>query len=884
MIQYSLVQSFLGNHLVHIGQQQVLPRMRLVELIGSPPACPITLVTAPAGFGKTTLAMQWAKTSAHTAVWMSLHSESNTPGRFLADLEHALRDEKRVGDTEKREPSLETARLRIRALAARGPITLVIDDFHEIENRDVHRIMNALIDGLPDAASLVILSRVMPPLALGRLRVEGKVREITEVDLRFEHDEVMALVRSETRDRLDPQQIALLAERTEGWIAGIRLALLAIRQVQEDQIDATISGLVGNRWLDSYIVEEVLESLPADLRTFVLRTASLGFLDPNFCDAVLGLETSAAMIDELVRRLVFVRRDARAGRSFTYHSLFAECVERIARRSFSASELSADHARAAEWLVRHAEPETALAHVLRAADWPVARQILRTICTPLWERDLHHSLLHWMEKLPIEQIRPDRELLYWYIHKLFSVGRVREAMLQFEVAEPLWRESGDPSEMSYVFGCRSFKAAYEGSADLGLQYSYQALGYLSPHASWVTRMRLWGSVCEREFWRGNDDVATKAYQLAQHCRRFLPMEQRWWTLNVETGRINQYALRGNLTTAERLYRAALERFSPEFRDADGRTRFRMAAIYLEWNDLDRAQAEIDRITRDLEHFPWQFWYPEAWLIAARIAMARGDHKRTEATLNRLFAAAGDLGESHTTDRARALRAQLWLEQGELLLAGAWGDSIQLNECKWTQTFGEIDPYLVMIQLRIAQEQFDLALSLATTRIAEGLVLKRHGELVELYVLQTIALQALGETERSIAALRAALQLAIPGRFARALLPLKARLQPFLALAMLYLTAEEADYIQFLISPAPGEDAPSPVQASVATPALREALSARELEVLALLGTGLINREIAERLFIAERTVKKHLANTFAKLGVDNRVSAVVRARELGLLA
>lgn len=862
-------------------------RTRLIDAINQPEVPRVTLITAPAGFGKSTLAGQWARDTIRLVVWVSLHSESNTPDRFLEDLQLSLEIETRfklAGDAID-EPTLSAILARLRAASASKPVTIVLDDYHLIENRDVHRVANALIHELPPAVSIMILSRALPPLALGRLRVEGQVREITEVDLRFDQRDVATLVSMESDRELSRAQITRLVERTDGWIAGIRLAILAVLQAEDEQIDNMIGALSAHQWLDDYIVEEVLSSLPNELREFVLRTASLRVLEPELCDAVLGISNSASLIDELARRLVFVRRDTRSGMGVAYHALFAECVDHIAKRHIPIGELQEQHMRAAAWLERHERAEVALDHAMFSEDWPAVLRILRKICQPLWDRDLHDSLLHWIERVPIQQLRLDHELLYWYIHKLFSVGRFREAMVEMEVAEPLWQASGKPEEIGFIMGCQAFKAVSEGDAAASLQFSYRALRYLPTH-NYASRMRSWTNVCGGEFSRGNDEVATAAYQQAEYCRRFLPAEQRWWTMLTEIVRINQYALRGNLPTAERLLQMALERLPHHSSDAAGKIHFRLAAIYLEWNELDRALAEVDRFIQDPERFPWQTWYIEAWLIAARVELASGRRDRAQATLNRLFEMVEERGASHTADRAHALQAQLQLEQGEILLASAWGDSLSSDLNAWSITFGETDPNTVLIQLRIMQGRHEEALLLTTTRIAEGRRCKWFAELVPLYVLQAAAFDALGRRDEAIEALRSALQLGMPGRFNRSFFPHGIDLLSFYEEAKTALEANLEAYVDQLLdqrsSPQAMRAEPAEIASRGATPG--ELLSPREREILTLVRDGLSSRDIAERLFIGESTIKKHLTRTFFKLNVSNRTAAVIRAQELRLLA
>lgn len=592
-------------------------RSRLVRLIQHPQLASITLITTPAGFGKSTVAAQWAARQPEPVPWVTLDAACNNPETLLARLAAAI-----DGDAADQRESIHSlpnvddvvAKL-VRLVDARGSQTVIIDDYHLIANRDVHQAMDGLIAHLPTGVHLVILSRTLPPLSLGRLRVQGRVRELTEADLRFDQYEAEALIADHVRNRLSRDQVERLAERAQGWIAGLRLSLLALERVADDQIDAFIDAYAEHQWLDDYIIEEVLADLPPELRAFIQRTADLGPLTPELCDAVLQIDHSAALIDEAARRLVFARRDARGGAGVRYHPLFAEAVAGIAKPLLPAGEFKAQHRRAAEWFATHRRPEEALEHAVAAEDWDLAQDVARALGQELRDRDQSHSLRHWLGKLPESVLIADPDLAFWYIRALLVTGEIREGFRLFRLVEPLWQTLGDPYLSTHALSCEAFIAAFEGDTDRSLELLYQRLPNLPPDKV-VDRLHVWSGIYGWEFARCNDAAADAAYLEAERIRALLPAEQRWWTLSTELGRVNQYALRGDLPAAERLCRFLLDRLPGQFRDAEAQYRRRLAAIYLEWNDLGPALAETERVVSDLEVFPWQYWHPEAWLNAA----------------------------------------------------------------------------------------------------------------------------------------------------------------------------------------------------------------------------------------------------------------------------
>jgi ATP/maltotriose-dependent transcriptional regulator MalT len=415
-----------------------------------------------------------------------------------------------------------------------------------------------------------------------------------------------------------------------------------------------------------------------------------------------------------------------------------------------------------------------------------------------------------------------------------------------------------------------------------LELLYRRLPGVPPDR-FVDLLHVWSAICEWEFLRGNDEVAEAAYRNAVEARAHLPAVQRWWTVHTQMVRSNHYAIRGDLETAERLYRHELTTISAEHRDAQARYRHRLAAIALEWGDLERARAEAERIVPDLENFPWQFWYPEAWLAVAQVARATGEDAAAHQTLSRVLGFANEVGETHIANRARALQASWWVEEGEVRLARAWAESVHAAGPAWVHVFGESSVPETVIRLRIAEGALSAALELVQHATRAGTEQKRWAELVRLFSWEVAVQLGLGNEPAARSALCSALKLGMPGRFARSFFPPGTQLEPFYRASLATLDVPEAVYLERLLADRLAAPEGAALPAPPAEPERSGLLSPREREVLALIREGRTTPEIADRLFISESTVKKHLTRCFLKLDVANRTAAVIRAQELGLL-
>ncbi|HEU0163444.1 MAG TPA: hypothetical protein VFQ54_00290, partial [Thermomicrobiales bacterium] len=580
-------------------------RPRLFERIGQPDAA-ITLITAPAGYGKSTLLAQWRDSAATPVAWIRIGIASNSLVSLLdtigMEVANALY---RDGDPPVR--TVDNLLDWLHALSDDGErLTLIFDDYHLIANQAVHEALDTLIALRPSGISLIVSSRTEVPLALGRLRAAGQVRQLTAADLAFTADETTS-VAGQAQIPLTHRQIVTLGERTEGWIAGIRLALLSLEHVATDAVESVVDTWSATRWLDDYVVEEVLATLPDDVRDFVERTTMLAELTPELCDAVLESTRSADLLNVVATRLVFVRATGAPGGALAYHPLFAESVERIVSRRRTSEELSEAHRRAAVWFAGQGSHEAAIEHGVRAEAWDLVEDEVRIVFSPLADGGQHYSLLYWLGKLPTSRMLADSLMAFRFVQSLQFTGQIREARRWFDLVEPTWMASGDPWQLGHAAECRTFFFSLDGNPDASLRNAYVALGH-TPIERTLERMYIWGSIIQTEFFKGNEVVVAEAYRQADRCHDVLP-NQSWLWLLIEPDRANHHFLRGRLRDGAELCRHVIAHVPTSYATRIGRVRFRLAAVELEWNHLDAAMDIADLVEEDMAWFPVQLWYP-----------------------------------------------------------------------------------------------------------------------------------------------------------------------------------------------------------------------------------------------------------------------------------
>jgi LuxR family maltose regulon positive regulatory protein len=890
----------------------LVPRLRLSERLDRGTASKLTLVSAPAGFGKTTLLTEWlaagpaAPAGERLAAWLSLDRADNEPASFWTYVIAALRTvASGVGDSAlallqaPQPPPIETV---LTALlndlgATAGDIVLVLDDYHGIDASDVQDGMAFLLDHLPPWLHVVIASRADPALPLARWRARGELVEIRAAELRFTPDEAAAYLNEMMGLQLTARDVAALEARTEGWIAALQLAALSMQG--RDDVAGFIAGFAGDdRYVVDYLVEEVLQRQPDRVQAFLLQTSVLGRLSGPLCDAVTGQEGGKAMLEALDRgNLFLVPLDDRR-RWYRYHHLFADVLQ-ARLLDEQPGQVSGLHRRASAWYQQNGEPQVAIGHALAGEDFERAGDLVE-LAIPAMRRNRQEAALHgWLKALPDEVVRVRPVLSVGLAGALLAVGEFEGVEERLQDAERCLgattgtgaRSPSRSAEMAVhdeefrrvpagIELYRSALAMARGDVRGTVRHARRAID-LSPEEDHLVRASAAG-MSGLAFWTSGDlEAGHSAWaECAAGLRRSGQIAD---IFGCAIGMADIRLVQGRLGEAMRTYQQALRRASeqdgPVLRGTADMY-VGMSEVYREYDDLPAATQQLLRSQELGEHLGLpQNRY--RWRVAmARIRQAEGDPAGALDLLSeaeRLY-----VGDFFPNVRpVPAVRARVWIAQGSLGEALGWARERGLSvddDLSYLREFEHIT-LARMLLARHQDERAEHSLHQAT-RLLERLLLaaeegQRTGRVIEILVLQALAHQMQGDIPAALACLGRAVALAEPEGYVRVFVdegPPMASLLRGLAKQ-----GTAGNYVRRLLAAAGEAGHASPVKQ-----ALIEPLSERELDVLRLLGTELDGPAIARELMVSLNTVRTHTKHIYAKLAVTSRRAAVRRAAELDL--
>ena len=890
----------------------LLARPRL-DAVPWPQRSRLILLSAPAGFGKTTLLARWLNTGGGESrprwAWVSLdegdrHAESfwayvltalerAWPGTGSAGL--AL-----LGTSQPIEVVLAAVLNEVSVLS--GELVLVLDDYHLAESPEIVPGVAFLLERLPPQLRLVISTRADPALPLARLRARGELTEVRAADLRFTDEETGAFLATATGLDLPTADVAALGARTEGWIASLQLAALSLRD--RDDPSRFIAGFTGDdRYVVDYLVEEVLEREPEDVRAFLLDTAILERLSGPLCDAVSGTSGGAKMLESLERRNLFVVPLDERRRWYRYHHLFAD-VLRSHLRAERPGHVGELHRRASSWFDEAGEPAAAVDHALAAGDVDRAADLVE-LASPELARTRREAVIRaWADQLPVEVLRDRPVLAIRLVGGLMSSNEFdgveerlrhieellarpgdelvvldREELPRIPASVAMYRaalalNAGDPA------GCIAFAA--EALARTGVEdhLNRASAAALSGLASWAT-----GDLAAAH---AGYTAAVQGLARAGHIADVLGCSLTLADLELTLGR---------LTAAERTLEHALalaDRHGPQDQEAmRGTADMLIARSRVAWhrNDLDGAAGLLGR-AEELGEQAGLAQHPYRWRVAlARLRAGAGDLADAVELLDqaeRVYV--GDY--SPPVHPIHATRARVLIASGELPAARAWAREHLLDAGDDLTYLHEYE-HLTLARLLLAEhrrhgdaEALTRVIDLLRRQLGAAESGGRTGSVIEIEVLRSLALQAAGAAEAALAALEHAVDLAEPDGWVRVFVDAGPAMAE--ALADLAVRRPGSGFVRRLVretSPPTGEavETVPPIPAADLGP-LVDPLSDRELDVLRLLGSDLDGPGIARELVVSLNTVRTHTKHIYTKLAVNNRRAAVTQAHRLGLLA
>jgi LuxR family maltose regulon positive regulatory protein len=877
---------------------QPIRRDRLVDSIEVAfPSYKLVLVSAPAGYGKTTLLAQWAGTSRHRVAWLSIGEEDDDAERFLRHLLSAWGTvEPAVWESPPglllgaMAPDRDAVLAAIVAVANAGPpdeqTVFVLDDYHLIADPAIHQALTFLLDHLPPTLHFALAGRAEPPLPLARYRARQELLELRTEELTFSVDETAEFVGRQAELALTDDDVADLHAQLEGWVAGLQLASLTLDRRRGRDRPLVVGGR--NRFIADYLSQDVLANQPEEIRRFLLRTSILDRLCGPLCDAVTQAKGSREILERVERENLFLVPLDDQREWYRYHRLFADfLLAELDRRH--PEEVADLHRRAAGWHLAHDLPHQAVQHAIAGNDPELVVRVFERYVNIKLNCGELNDVARWLDALPAEWFAAYPVLDLSRAGLLALTGAFDACLRSLDdVEKRLAATAGEEMhwQQAMVAAVRCFIACIQNDLDGAEGLARQALPDLRDEsASFRASIHHALGDTYRRHGRWED---------AKACYLRVPtfIQAPEYRVQEAVQSVHVYGALADLELEQGRLRAAGEYWrkaqaAVQQRESWGRVELpvvgwifiRFGELLYEWNDLALARDHLERGLERAELGGDVRTLIAGYVNAARLSLTEGDLEAATQALERARPLIEQAPFPEWTGRYERCRLELWLAQDRLRTAVDWADA-RLGDDALQDLPERVVAHLALARLLIvkgdaAARERALALlnRLRDASVAQG----RAGLQIEALALLAIAHRGGGDRVEALTALDRALRLAEPEGYLR----LFADLGPPMARLLQEARAREVmpNYVGRLLA-ACGSNLAS---ASAGDRALPDPLSAREQEVLRLIAAGLTNREIAERLFISPETVKKHTAGIYGKLGVGNRTEAATRASQLGVL-
>lgn len=868
-------------------QQGCVLRQALIDRLNKARHKRLTLISAPAGFGKTTLLLQWIFQNRIPAAWISLDTSDSDPASFLCYLIAALQKiTEHTGDAvlsmmqSPHPPPFQTILIHLMDEISHinKDFILVMDDYHTIENPDIHTTVNFILAHLPPKMHVVISTRTDPPLPLARMTSRHQITEIRSSDLCFTLDETVSFFNETMNLNLSRDDISRLESRTEGWIAGLQLAGLSM-QGREDLPDFIDAFAGDNRHIADYLVDEVLNLQPDPIQDFLLKTSILGRFKDELCDFITQGKDARKILGMLeASNLFIIPLDDRRG-WYRYHQLFADLLR--LKLDQTDKTLAPDlHKKASLWFEKNDYREEAIDHALAAKDYFSAANLIETFTEAVWQGGEQVTLFRWADQLPEEYILSRPNLCLFHARVLFESGHQDAAerkLSRLEKAEGLSCASTPAGIQGRIAAVKAYMAGRRGDTQGIVTYSQQALAALPEKDSVWRAIVAISSGLAHEL-AGDSTAAITAHTEAVAAARkagnvyFYLITRLWLAIALKDV--------GRLPEAMEICRQLLDEVNEKklsFNVAVGHAFGGWSEILYELNRLDEAcdysQKSIALMEQghDVSHLGRRYSY------LVKILCSKGNIAGAEKTVLKMekLMQTSDM-PPWTTTRIEAVKARIWLMKGNLAALEKW-----VTRCGLTldrpPTLLKDDEYIMFARILVAQGRFNDAGAVLNQLLQMEARAGRILSQIEILLIKALALKKETKQTQSMAAVMKALSLAEPGGYIRIFAdegpPLAGLLEKLPDSGQTALGA----FVKKVLSKCGSGKSPG------TDPGLGEPLSRRELEVLRLIASGLSNNKIMETLFISLPTVKTHCRNLYVKLNVHSRTQAVSKARYLGLL-
>lgn len=886
-------------------RQTLVERLHLVEQLNEGLKGRLTVISAPAGFGKTSLVTAWREQSELPLAWYSLDEEDNDPTCFADYLIGALQTiDERLGQESagllqmSPSPPLKIFLTSLINEISEHEIELVLafDDYHLIHESEIHEALSFFIERLPPHVHALITTRSDPPFPLSRLRARNELKELRATDLRFGETEAAAFLNDVMKLELTANDIHALETRTEGWITGLQLSALSL-QGKENKSGFVKEFAGDDRFILDYLLEEVLHLQPEQVQDFLLRTSVLNRLNGSLCNALTLSDNGHETLEYLNRSNLFLIPLDNKNNWFRYHHLFADLL-RFKLKQKQADEFAELQSKASIWCQENGLLEEAINYALAAKDWERALKLVEPIAFKLIAVAKFERVQHWAESIPKDFLRKSPMVCYWYVPTLLYKEEFDKAEEYLQIIGESASEEMRLGLLSALWASRCYIMLARGELEKSLEFSQKAFDLLKPDDV-VQQAAVVHTKVACSFLKGNmkesEQFSLEALPIYRKAEHFVFEVWVMTYLGFVYGK--QGRLREGVEALQTTIRYAKE-YVPTRPDPRIYPHSFLCDIYRELNDIENAKIHLDEALTLIQQTGRESYIllvPDNLKSLALMLEMVGESKKAqeliESGLNRMK-------KHHNEIFARQLKALsvlIDLKRGEFSTGNSWAESSGLNSDDEPTYQNELE-LLTFARLLMATDKADQALPLLSRlqHLAESHSRQRNA--VEVMILQALAHHTGGNEAKAIETLEQVLILTEPESYIRSYIdegePVSKLLLQLLKQKGRQWETEKPELLRYVIklNDAFGISTPAPKTQKTQTENenlpwwyVNDPLSERELEVMQLVSQGLSNQEIANKIFISAGTVKRHISNIYQKLDVHSRVQAIELSRKFGLI-